>query len=126
MITMKSTGVSYFRPRIQSLAVRFGKPVQCIWKTWMSKLHRPSFSHQCRFPARGDPRAVLISHVQWVTPKSSPQIQTSPQMLSPLWLSSKDTLSGVPCFKFPHLSFIRDIKKDDSNKSHLFGDNSSK
>lgn len=47
-------------------------------------------------------------------------------MLTPLWLSSKDTFSGVPCFKFAHLPLIQDIRKDASHKPHLFGNNLSK
>lgn len=75
-LIMKSIGTPYFRPRIQSLAVCFGKTVQHFWRQWTSKLHRPSFSHQCRSPVWGNPRVVFISHLQHVIPKTSPRTKS--------------------------------------------------
>lgn len=74
---MKSIGTPYFRPRIQSLAVRFGKTVQHFWRQWMSKLHRPSFSHQHRSPVWGNPRAVFISTCNMLSLKLPPELNQS-------------------------------------------------
>lgn len=122
---MKSIGISYFRTKIQSLAIFFGKPVQCFWKRLMSKLHRPSFRHQCRCPAWRNPKDVFISQFQHVTRKPSPR--TKP--VCRCWIRSGSPQRALPRSSmlqiFP-LALHPRYKKDGSYKPHLLGDNSLK